>query len=147
MVEIEDKTIQWTNAGILYIFLFVFTFILKNGNYNQSNLSKTFFKLTSYEWASFIFRILIGFSAPDYLHYLIIGEILWALILKYLFKINLDNLYYDLSGLIIGYLLYKITQSPQGLKTSPLLIVPTLRQGIFQSQQPNPWKKYYNKIK
>ena len=146
-----DKTQQWQTAGLIYTAAFVFVMILRFGQYGHLGLDKYAYGtlLTRWQALDVLSRTLIGWSAPSYIHYLIIGELVLYFVRRFLIGDQLlIDLWWKLLGLLLGYTLTRLP-TPQQFYEDPTLTSPSnvyhlVRRDILSSQQPNPWGDQYS---
>lgn len=138
-------TNEWQKAGALYTSFFILVNIFKYGDFHHLNLNRRVYDMiTRWQMIDLFSRVLIGLSAPSYIHYLIILEVgLYFFRSIFLSDQKLMDLWWRLIGLAIGYLLATLP-SPQQFYEDPYLpspsaIVQRARSDIISSQRPNPW--------
>lgn len=137
---------QWASASLIYFMTFILLFILKYGGYPKLHNS-SYFQLTRIQLFEFASTILIGYSAPDYIRYLFLGELLWTLFLYVFFSVNSPlNLLWRYAGLIIGFYL-TFVPTPQQLIEHPLdssvtIPVKNLAQRFEKPPYPNPYLNF-----
>lgn len=138
-------TSEWQTAGFLYGITLLFMGILKFGSYQHLNLEKNLWMtmMTRWEFIIFISRVLIGWIAPLYIRYLLLGEIIFELFYHYILKQKgWGTLLWGIIGLLVGYIISKLFNDQQKDRnpfTIPTYIAHSFYHDLVSPQTKNPW--------
>jgi positive regulator of sigma E activity len=127
---------EWKKASLIYLVTFILLLVLRN------SLQGNIFFLSKWNAIVFLSRIIIGFIAALYIRYLLIGEILFEVILHFLFKNHSwVTLEWGVLGLLVGYTFFIAHKKDEKhVKNIPEDVVFSLYGDIQSPKKENPWK-------